>query len=353
MNGFSDTVGALTLLGGDITTGAGTLTMNNNLTATYRGVGNSARIVGKLGLGAATRTFTVTNTPGLGSADLAVVAEVSGTGGIIKTGDGLMTMSASNSFTGALTVNDGDVDLQNDFAAGSPAGGVIVNGDATLGLFGDIDVGTEALTLNSTAVAGAFTSRINSNSWAGPITLTIDSAIKVSSGHYLNLLGSISGPGGVIKLDAGTLIYSGPDANTYAGLTTVNAGTLVLGKSIENIALTGNLVIGDGLGGANADVVRLQTTFQLPTNTAVIVNSSGRFDCNGNWRGLRIAGGFRARHFGRRRHHGRFGQYLPFGFRNDQRARAASPKGGSGTMNLTRQQFLHPNDRNSRRAPVG
>lgn len=280
LNGFSDTVGALTLLGGDITTGAGTLTMNNNLTATYRGVGDTARILGNLALGASTRTFTVTNTPGLGAADLFVLAAVSGTGGIIKTGDGLMVLSASNSFSGAVTVNDGDLDLQDDFSAGTTSGGVTVNGDATLRLFGNIHIGAEALTLNSTATSGTLNSRIVSNSWAGPVTLSANTIVTVSAGDALNLLGPISGPGGLTKIGSGTLYYSGGTANTYVGVTTVNQGTLVLAKSFVNGAMINNLVIGDGSGGVNADVVRLDDTSQLPTTVAVTVNSSGVFDLN-------------------------------------------------------------------------
>ena len=44
--------------------------------------------------------------------------------------------------------------------------------------------------------------------------------------------------------------------------------------------MTNSLVIGDGVGGVNADVVRLEGTSQLPNTVAVTVNSSGVFDLN-------------------------------------------------------------------------
>lgn len=278
LNGFSDTVGALTILGGNITTGAGTLTMNNNLLATFRGTGAAANIAGNLALGASTRTFTVTNTPGPGTADLVVTAAVSGTGGIIKAGDGLVVLSASNTFSGAITVNDGDVDLQDDFAAGTVAGGVTVNGDATLRLFGNINVGAEPLTLNSTATSGALNSRIVSNSWAGPVTLATDTIVAVSTADALNLLGSISGPGRLTKIGAGTLLFTGAGANTYTNVTAVNAGTLVLDKGALNGAIAGPLVVGDGVGGANADVVRLASVNQVVNTMPVTVAASGLYD---------------------------------------------------------------------------
>ena len=284
LNGFNDTVGAITIFGGGrIKTGTGTMTINDNLRASGGLVGGTAIIEGNLSLGAAARTFTVTNTPIPAVIDFSIVAKVSGTGGIIKTGDGDMALSGSNSFSGAVTVNDGALWLHDDFAAGTTAGGVTVNNDAQLRLFGSIHVGAEALTLNSTQTNGVIWLDINagSNSWAGPITLSADATIRIVSGETLNLLGSISGPGGVTKLDLGTLYYSGGSANTYAGVTTVNAGTLVLAKSGFNSAMTNNLVIGDGVGGVNADVVRLEVTTQLPNTVAVTVNSSGLFDVNG------------------------------------------------------------------------
>ncbi len=273
LNGFSDLVGALTLIGGDITTGAGTLTLNNNVSAISTSAGGGANISGNLALGATTRTFTVDNGPF--DVDLSISAAISGSGGIIKTGEGLMRLSSSNSFSGALTVNDGTLRLQDDSAAGTTAGGVTVNGDAILQLISNTHVGTEALTLNSLQANGAVESVSGSNSWAGAVTLATGTVINVDAGDTLNLLGAISGPGALTKIDTGTLYFSGGSANTYAGVTTVNAGTLVLAKSFGNASMTNNLVIGDGSGGVNADVVRIEVIAQLPNTVAVTVNSSG------------------------------------------------------------------------------
>src|SRR5207244_7205566 len=100
------------------------------------------------------------------------------------------------------------------------------------------------------------------------------------SGSGIILNGSISGPGGLTKIGPGILTYSGSSANSYTGTTTVNQGTLLLGKSIANGSILGPLIIGDGVGGVNADAVRLQNTFQLG-NIPMTVNSSGLFDANG------------------------------------------------------------------------
>lgn len=280
LNGHSDDVGALALISGDITTGAGILTMGGNLTAVSTSTGSAASISGFLNLGNSVRTFTVTNGPT--TPDLQVTAQVSGTGGITKAGDGHMSFLSSNSFSGVLTLNDGTVRLDNDFAAGTIAGGVVVNGDASLEVVNGTHVGDEPLTLNSTAsgtAAGALdVPSAGSNSWAGDIIVSTTAHITGVSTATLNLLGAISGPGGIIKDDSCTLIFSGGTANTYTGTTTVNQGTLILDKGGLNGAIIGPLIIGDGAGGVNADVVRLAAVNQIENTVPVTVSSSGLYD---------------------------------------------------------------------------
>ena len=61
-----------------------------------------------------------------------------------------------------------------------------------------------------------------------PMTLTGagGNATVDTAGYAVTLSGQLSGPGGLDKLDTGTLTLSG--ANTYGGLTTVSGGTLDL-----------------------------------------------------------------------------------------------------------------------------
>jgi autotransporter-associated beta strand protein len=67
---------------------------------------------------------------------------------------------------------------------------------------------------------------------------TIDTA-----GHTLTLANSVSGPGGLIKTDAGTLMLSA--ANFYTGTTLISGGTLALGSSA---ALEGSTLDTSGAG---------------------------------------------------------------------------------------------------------
>lgn len=101
--------------------------------------------------------------------------------------------------------------------------------------------------------------------WAanhGP--LEIDGAVDnggnlltIDTDSLVDIVGAISGSGGLIKNGTGSLTLSGQTANTYTGTTTVNAGTLNLFFGTDGInAIPGALNIGDGVGTA------IDTVFQ-------------------------------------------------------------------------------------------
>ena len=106
--------------------------------------------------------------------------------------------------------------------------------------------------------------------------------LPVFTTGVLDLGGAISGNGGVTKISSGTLRYSGDAANTYAGNTTVNEGTLEFAKSSVGLAAIsfGTLTVGDGVGGPSADVVRYFGG-QLLLTVSVVINESGLLDLNG------------------------------------------------------------------------
>src|ERR1051325_3209168 len=65
------------------------------------------------------------------------------------------------------------------------------------------------------------------------------------------------------KSSAITLTLSGGTANGFTGVTTVNSGVSQLGQTAGVNAIGGALVIGDGRGSSNTDVVRLLANDQI------------------------------------------------------------------------------------------
>ncbi len=277
LNGFADTVGPITFSGGRATSGSGGLLyLGGNVTT----VGGTGSLEGRVEL-LVTRTFNVSEAAG---ADLSVSAQVTGPGGITKTGPGHLYLGNANTYQGLTTVNEGLVYVDDDNALGSTAGGTVVNAGAGIVLRSGANVGTEALTLNGAGQAplGALASIYGSNSWAGPITLASDVRMTTLQGiDVLQLSGAIAGATSGLTLEGGgTVMFAGSDPNSFGGATRVNSGTLVLAKSGANRAIAGDLVIGDGLGGAENDVVRLELSTQISNSSGVTVASSGLLDLN-------------------------------------------------------------------------
>lgn len=288
LHDYGETLTDLTLnLGGDVQTGSGTLTLgssshvsvNHNILVL---AGVVSTISGNLNVGTGSRRFIVSHgqPPILNPVDLDIAAVVSGSAAVIKEGAGIMGLTTPNTFTGALTVSNGTVRLTDSAALGTTNGGTIVNPGAQLALAGGVDVAGETLTFAGVGTGTLFASD-GSNTWTGGITLQSAATVNVLGvDNALNLTGVIGGTGNLTKTGSGTLTFSGLNGNTYSGRTMVSAGTLELNKT-GTTAVVGDLDIGDGSGGAQADVVRLLRGSQI-ANTRVTVADSGLFNLNGS-----------------------------------------------------------------------
>ena len=273
LNGNSDAIDSLTVIGGDVTTGAGTLTLGGDVTANAST--NNATISGNLSLGSATRNFSIA--AGAAGLELGISAVISGDAGvgITKTGGGSLRLSGANTYSGLTTIST-FLDIANPSALGSTSSGTILTGSGVLFLNG-VTIAGESLTnasvssqLQSGGTAG----------WSGNVVLNSTLQIRVNSGTN-DLSSAISGAGGLVKILPGTLILSGTNDNTYAGTTTVNEGTLLLNKSPGVMAIPSALVIGNGAGGVNADVVRLLANSQIPDSSPITIASSGLLATDG------------------------------------------------------------------------
>ena len=72
-------------------------------------------------------------------------------------------------------------------------------------------------------------------------TFTVNNAAAV-----LDVNASLGGLGGMTVAGSGAVSLTGSTSNSYAGLTLVNGGTLLLGKT-SSVAIPGDLTVGDGI----------------------------------------------------------------------------------------------------------
>ena len=273
LNGHTDDAGPVFMDGGQITTGAGTLELNPSSLATFSSTNGSSSVSGNLALSSSPATLAVSNA-------LYIYAAIS-VNGFTKTGPGSLLLYGANTYTGPTLLQQGYLVAVNNLALGTTNNGTVVSSGATLELAGSIGITNESLTLNGPGTSpewGSLDVESGINIWAGPITNNANSTLDSwGPGSELHINGPISGAGGLELFNqgvgGGTEFFEGPTANTYAGLTTIDpGGVLILGKSGLVVAVPGNLVI------SSSATARLASSQQTTDSADVFVDSSGLFD---------------------------------------------------------------------------
>jgi autotransporter-associated beta strand protein len=280
LNNFNEPdFGSMTLGGGTIQTGTGTLTFIANSTITTTS-GNSSTIFGNLNTGSGTLTLQ-------GDGNLSVYAVVSGSANIVQNDSVNTVWNAANTYTGNYTANgSGYVDLVNAYALGNTNNALTLNGQAWVAVYGNINITNQSLTINSTNLSSVWSAYgtiyvygNTTNSWTANFTNnSASTTMDVLTNCGFNLDGPMAGSAGFTETGAGTLTLSGATANTYAGTTTVSGGTLLLGKSYAITAIPGPLFIG------SSNTVRLLNSFQIytpATKNPVTLSDSSLLDLAG------------------------------------------------------------------------
>ncbi|HQU41360.1 MAG TPA: autotransporter-associated beta strand repeat-containing protein, partial [Pirellulales bacterium] len=134
---------------------------------------------------------------------------LSGSISVIEEGSGILTLAASDTFSGGTTIDaGGTLQMGNPTALGTG----IVTADGTL------DVNGENATIAGLGGSGTVTSGT-----AGAVTLTLNATVYYSS-TFAGVIQDGSGTVALAKQGTGTLTLTGN--NTYMGGTTLSAGTL-------------------------------------------------------------------------------------------------------------------------------
>jgi autotransporter-associated beta strand protein len=248
---------------------------------------------------------------------ITVSGAVSGTGGIFKGKNPALrlTGSAANTFTGPTTILGlceldktpginalvGPLNIGNEVAG---PGEVRLLADEQISNSSTITVFTAASfnlngfneTLHSLCLTGGVV-----NTLGGTLTLlggvetkpssttaniTGNLALSAGADHIFSIANGaaandldvsavLSGPADAIlvKTGAGQMRYSGNMANTLSGEARVHAGTLLLAKAANTLAVAGPLVIGDGVGAPGSVEVRYGGNHQIADTSPVTLNS--------------------------------------------------------------------------------
>jgi len=270
----------LTLGGGVILTGTGTLTLRPDTTITVNdtfGPSPNPLISGNLNIGSGTLTING------GFTLFEVWANVSGSANIVQNGSIETEWSGNNTYIGNFTVNDdGGVWLISSLALGNTNNSMTLNDQAVVAIDDNINLTNQSLTINSTNefnISSFFTVSAfpgATNSWSANFTNNSGVIVDVVSNCVFSLNGPISGPGSLTKIDQGILTLDGNENNTYVGTTTVGGGTMLLDKGDFAIAVPSPLVIDSNT------TVRLLNEFQIDSfTTPVTLYDDSLLDLNG------------------------------------------------------------------------
>jgi autotransporter-associated beta strand protein len=260
----------LTVTGSAI--GTFTLTFNGQTTAVLNSGATSAQIAAALnglssigGVGGSVSVSSTSVTAQDGNAETIYTITFGGTLAGVKS-PLISALGANSAVVAVSTVSDGGL-------------GVQVSNGATLQVQGGMTVLPDLLALNGNGVgnAGALENVNGTNTWTGSITLQSNTSIGVDPTTQLTVSGTVQDPvatpvpaASLTKLGTGTLIF--PNANTYAGKTTVSAGVLNIrnGGALGRTAETQTVTLGGTITGGT-----FRLTFNGQTTGPIASTATG------------------------------------------------------------------------------
>jgi len=208
---------------------------------------------------------------------------IQGSGSLVQTGSGMLTLTGSNTYNGGTTISAGTLQLGNGTIAGTLGTGKLVdNGTLLFNLpgastFAGVISGSGSLVQGGASVLTVLRSN---NTYSGGTTIS-SGTLQLGNGSIAGTLGpgavtdngilifdlpglatfggAVNGGGGLTQAGTGVLTLLG--SNTYSGNTTISSGTLQLGNGGTTGILAG--------GGA----VEIEGTLVLNRSNNVIMNN--------------------------------------------------------------------------------
>jgi autotransporter-associated beta strand protein len=232
---------------------------------------------------------------GNGDATFVFKSEISGTGGLIKTGLSSLTLSGANTFNGSVNIQSGVVRAAHDSALGSSGTGTTVQGGtalAALELTGGITTAEPIqLVMQNTAGHTQLRNVSGNNTLTGQLSLNAGGArwdIESSAGslHVAGPVTNIANPanpdtwrklhlggnaGGIfsgsmtdaakskfnVAVNSGTWTLTG-SAKSYTGTTEVIGGSLVVDVSLQSPVIVSAGAVLRGQGGSTTSTLELE-----------------------------------------------------------------------------------------------
>lgn len=229
--------------GGVVKTGSKNLIFNNQVII----ASNQSWVVEDGGLIASSNVVldgTTVTLDGRGGSGVQLNGVVSGSGGLVVTGNVASVLTGANTYGGGTAINDGTLSINNNDALGT---GTVSLNDGTLGTDSSLTLGND-------------------------VSITSGNNTLDTGGNNSSLNGILSGSGNLAVTGGGSLSLT-EDNIAYSGTTTVHNATVV-GIASDTALGTGQVVLDDG-------TLKTEANVALDNNIA-IASGNGTIDTEGN-----------------------------------------------------------------------
>lgn len=204
--------------------------------------------------------LSVTNTAST-SADgaLKINGIISGTGRILKSGAGTVTLAALNTFAGGLSILEGTVRISAGTGVGAVPGSYVAD---------QITLNGGTLEYTGSGVTSSSNRGFALGGSTGTISVTGTGTYQIGA-----VVSDVAGQSGALrKTGAGTLYLNPDSASTFSGGTTIVSGILQFG--ISGSLGTGTVTLGSA-GGGSATLESVRGGYTAANNINVAAGSGG------------------------------------------------------------------------------
>ncbi|MFO7535679.1 MAG: autotransporter-associated beta strand repeat-containing protein, partial [Kiritimatiellia bacterium] len=278
-NGYSFSGNTLTLSGTFGNTGDNTWNIPLKLTATgksFTSIGGTLTLSGNIDNGGNTITLNASYATGF-NGPIIVSGILSGTGGLIKDGEGIVTLTHDNTYSGKTTITAGKLAVSKDSNLGTVPG----TADLNIELNGGFLEATSTFTLNNKRLVKITMTGGKTGFWA-------DSGATLTYGGVISAMNTSTSYGLMLDGD-GTIVLSG--TNTYNGGTTIYAyvtrisnakafgssgSTLVEVCNLSTLELVGGITVSKPLSLDYAQLVNVSGNNTWSGEIQTFINTSGK-----------------------------------------------------------------------------
>jgi autotransporter-associated beta strand protein len=218
---------------------------------------------------------------------------ISGSGSLVKNGNGTLSLFGAQSYTGTTTVNGGTLELQSNMSSSE----IIVNSGATLSIQGNVSINDLTINSGGTVIQNGFTLTVNGdvnssgtydfNGGGSPLIINgdlniIDGNFSLSSnsGGDLQLTGDFNKIGGTFNCNNRQIEFNGTADQTYQSNTSEEIDFFLNSNTAGTLTILSDATVSDFgnnwiFGASSNTIISAGVTITHGDNAIFTANNGG------------------------------------------------------------------------------